>query len=198
MSNPWNDRYRRPDYYYGIEPNTFLAEHSQLFIKKGKILCLAEGEGRNAVHLAKMGFEVTAVDFSEVGLEKLKDLAKQNSVEIETICADLENYDIGHNKWDGIVSIWCHLPKNIRSTLHEKVKQGLKENGIFLLEAYTPNQLKFKTGGPQDPNLMPTLIELEEELKTLKIELGREVERDIQEGIGHRGLSAVVQFMARK
>jgi SAM-dependent methyltransferase len=198
MKNKWDERYDGKDYYYGTEANSFLIENSSVFSKGSRILCLAEGEGRNAVYLAQLGFEVTAVDYSQVGIEKIKALAIKNNVQVHTICADLNDFEIEPLKWEGIISIWCHLPSALRSQIHQQVILGLKPGGYFLLEAYTPEQLKFKTGGPQDPDLMPTLLQIENELQKLEPLIKKEALREISEGIGHQGISAVVQFLGKK
>ena len=160
----WDQRYSAAEYAYGTQPNTFLAENIH-HLPKGNVLCLAEGEGRNAVFLAKNGYMVTAVDSSIVGLNKAKKLADENGVTVNCIHADLANYYLGENKWDGIVSIFCPLPPSIRQQLYLKVQAGLKPNGVFLLEAYTPEQIKFGTGGGNSVDLMQSK-------KTLLAELG--------------------------
>lgn len=134
----WDERYSAEEYVYGTSPNNFL-EANFSSIPKGKVLSLAEGEGRNAVFLAKQGYSVTAVDASLVGLNKARKLAEDNGVVIEFIQADLADYDLGENQWDGIVSIFCPLPSSVRKQLHKKVVAGLKPNGVFLIEAYTPD-----------------------------------------------------------
>jgi hypothetical protein len=196
--NPWDERYDRSDYYYGTAPNDFLLSEVTRFPPGSHVLCLAEGEGRNAVFLAKSGCNVTAIDFSQVGLDKLSALAALNNVSVQTICADLSTYAIAPETWDGIVSIWCHLPSRVRADLHKGVVRGLKKNGIYLLEAYTPEQLKYRTGGPKDPDWMPTAPELSEELKELDVIQLTECIRTISEGPGHQGKSAVVQYIGIK
>ena len=198
MKNQWNERYGQDEYYYGTEPNSFLVEQSTRFNKGAKILCLAEGEGRNAVYLAKSGYDVTAVDSSQVGLDKLLKLAKKNGAAVKAICCDLNDFNFEDRRWDAVISIWCHLPSELRSKIHGKIVTSLKPDGLFLLEAYTPDQLKFKTGGPQNPDLMPTLAQLESELSKLKVIFKKEINRRVSEGIGHQGLSAVVQYIATK
>ena len=130
----WDERYSAEEYAYGTNPNNFL-EANVSSIPKGKVLSLAEGEGRNAVFLAKQGYSVTAVDSSLVGLNKARKLAEENGVIVEFIHTDLAEYDLGENKWDGIVSIFCPLPSSIRKQLHKKVEAALKRDGVFLLEA---------------------------------------------------------------
>ncbi len=159
---------------------------------------MAEGEGRNAVFLAKQGYFVTAVDASRVGLEKARKLAEDNGVVIEFIHADLEGYDIGENRWDGIVSIFCPVPSVLRKELHKKVVAGLKQNGVLLIEAYTPNQLKYGTGGGGSEDSMMSKESLSLELADLKFSHLIELERDVVEGIYHTGLGAVVQAIASK
>ncbi|MEI8118224.1 MAG: class I SAM-dependent methyltransferase [Methylophilaceae bacterium] len=193
----WDERYRAEAYAYGKNPNQFLEENYKL-IPKGKVLSLAEGEGRNAVFLAKQGYVVTAVDSSQIGLEKARKLAEENEVSIELIKADLADFDLGDHQWDGIVSIFCPLPSALKKELHKKVVAGLKTNGVYLIEAYTPDQLKHDTGGGKSVDLMTTKESLSHELIGLKFKHLIELERDIVEGIYHTGLGAVVQAIASK
>lgn len=193
----WDERYSADEYVYGKDPNEFLANAASN-IPKGKVLCLAEGEGRNAVYLATHGYNVVAVDSSSVGLEKAKRLASERGVSIETIVADLTHFDIEPESWDGIVSIFAHLPPQVRKELHKKVVQGLRPGGVLILEAYRPDQLKYKTGGPPNADFMMTLKSLEEELDGLDFEYGVELDRDIIEGQFHTGKGAVVQIIGKK
>ena len=193
----WDERYSPDEYVYGKAPNQFLEENYNA-IPKGKVLSLAEGEGRNAVFLAKQGYSVTAVDASQVGLSKAKKLAEENGVELELIRGDLVDFDIGENKWDGIVSIFCPLPSALRKELHKKVVAGLKPKGVFLLEAYTPDQLKYGTGGGNSADTMTSKDSLILELNDLKFTHLIELERNVVEGIYHTGLAAVVQAIALK
>lgn len=193
----WDETYSVEEYVFGTNPNKFL-EANFSSIPKGKVLSLAEGEGRNAVFLAKQGYCVTAVDASIVGLNKARKLADENGVVVEFIHANLADYDLGENKWDGIVSIFCPLPPSTRKQLHKKVEAGLKRNGVFLLEAYTPDQLKYGTGGGNSVDLMQSKESLSLELAGLKFRHLIELERDVVEGISHTGISAVVQAIASK
>jgi SAM-dependent methyltransferase len=193
----WDERYSAEGYAYGTSPNEFLVENVN-HIPKGKVLSLAEGEGRNAVFLAKQGYDVTAVDGSVVGLNKARKLAEENSVVVEFIHADLADYDLGENRWDGIVSIFCPIPSSLRKELYKKVIAGLKQNGVFLLEAYTPEQLKHGTGGGTSVDVLQTKDSVRSELAGLKFEHLAELERDIREGVYHTGIGAVVQAIATK
>jgi len=125
-------------------------------------------------------------------------LAEEKGVSIEFIYTDLADFDIGENCWDGIISIFCPLPSVLRIKLHKKVVAGLKANGVFLVEAYTPDQLKHGTGGGNSVDLMMTKESLSLELAGLKFTHLVELERDIVEGIYHTGLGAVVQAIASK
>jgi SAM-dependent methyltransferase len=196
MSNPWDDRYQGEEYYYGTEPNDFLREQTHLIPQGGRVLCLAEGEGRNAVYLAQLGHRVIAVDGSRVGLEKLKAFAKRSGVVVETVHSDLRDFEIQPNTWDAIVSIWCHTPVDLRQKLHVSSVKGLKAGGVFILESYRPKQIEYKTGGPASADLMMNLVDLKEELRGLRLIVGHEMDREIQEGRGHSGISAVVQIAA--
>ena len=138
------------------------------------------------------------MDQSPVGLGKAVQLAVAKGVHIETQVADLSAYQIEPDRWDGIVSIWCHLPGALRAAAHRQVVAGLKVGGVFLLEAYTPAQLAYGTGGPKEVDLLPTLAGLREELAGLEFVHAVERERVIHEGAGHAGPSAVVQVVARR
>ncbi len=193
----WDERYSAEAYAYGTQPNAFLEENVN-HIPKGKVLSLAEGEGRNAVFLAKRGYSVTAVDASIVGLNKARKLAEENGVAVDFIHADLADFDLGENRWDGIVSIFCPLPSSLRKQLYKKVEAGLKPKGVFLLEAYTPEQLKYGTGGGNSADAMQSKESLSLELAGLKFKHLVELEREVIEGIYHTGLGAVVQAIATK
>lgn len=193
----WDERYSAEGYAYGTSPNKFL-EANVSHIPMGKVLSLAEGEGRNAVFLAKKGYSVTAVDASLVGLNKARKLAEENRVVIDLIHADLADYDLGEDKWEGIVSIFCPLPSSLRKQLYKRVEAGLKRNGVFLLEAYTPDQIKHGTGGGNSVDVMQSKESLSLELAGLKFKHLIELERDVIEGIYHSGIGAVVQAIAMK
>lgn len=195
----WNQRYSEPGFAYGTEPNDFLAANAERCLPaNGEVLCLAEGEGRNAVFLARLGFLVTGVDSSAVGLEKARALAAQHGVDIQTVVADLGEFELGTARWDGIVSIWCHTPSDLRARLHRSVVAALRPGGVLLLESYTPKQLEYKTGGPPTAELMMTLAAVREELAGLEFLDAEEKLREVHEGKYHDGMSAVLQVVARK
>ncbi|MCM2350790.1 MAG: class I SAM-dependent methyltransferase [Bacteriovoracaceae bacterium] len=198
MKSVWDKRYSEEGFAYGEAPNDFLAEHYARIKPNGNVLCIAEGEGRNALFLARKGFNVTAVDFSEVGMSKAKNIAAKENLPLETIVSDLEVFDLGKAKWDAVISIFAHLPPTIRKIVHARIETSLKDNGILILEAYRPEQLELGTGGPPKRDMMMNLEILKMELPHLKPELGKELERNIHEGKYHNGRSAVVQYIGKK
>lgn len=191
----WDALFSEPGYTYGTEPNDFLVEVADK-IPAGPVLCLAEGQGRNAVFLAQRGHRVVAVDRSRVGLASAQSLAASRGVGLEAIHADLAAYPIEPGAWSGIVAIFAHLPGLVRQQVHRAAAAGLRPGGVFVLEAYTPAQLAFRTGGPSDLELLMTLELLRQDLAGLELLIGRELERDVIEGRLHRGRSAVVQVLA--
>ncbi len=193
----WDERYSNPEYVYGTEPNQFLAAHFNK-IPKGRVLEIGAGEGRNGVFLAIKGYQVTAVDQSGVGLKKARRLAEEKGVEIETIEANLAEFKIEPGAWDGIVAIFCHLPRDLRSRVFADSIRGLAPNGVFLLEFFTTAQLKYNTGGPKDPTMLYSLTEAMSDFKGLAIEHAEELEREVNEGRHHSGTAAVIQLIARK
>lgn len=194
----WNDRYSDNKYVYGEKPNDFLVESLEYFKDGSNILCIAEGEGRNAVFLATKGFNVTAVDQSSAGREKALNLAQKNNVHINYEVADLRNYNFGENIWDVIISIFAHTPYDVREHVHSSVKKALKEKGIFLLEGYNLKQLQYKTGGPKNEDMLFSKENLESDFAGFEILLSQDFIRHINEGEFHNGDSSVTQFIARK
>ncbi len=191
----WDERYRTGEFVYGTEPNDFLRDEVAR-IPKGRVLCLAEGEGRNAVFLAGLGYDVTGVDFSAEGLRKAERLARERGVALTLIEADLATFDLGVDRWTGIVSMWAHTPSVVRRRLHADVARALVPGGVFVLEAYRPEQIALGTGGPKNPDMLPTLAQLRDELAGLELVIARETDRDVREGAGHGGPSATVQVVA--
>lgn len=196
-SSRWDIQYAQEGYAYGSEPNDFVREEAHRIPGGGRVLCLAEGEGRNAVHLASLGHRVVAVDQSRVGLEKARRLAAERGVTVDTVTMDLAELAMEPGGWDAIVSVWCHLPPGLRREVHGRVVRGLRPGGVLILEAYTPRQLDYGTGGPPDPARLMTLKGLRDELAGLEFEVGREGEREIHEGRLHNGPSHTVQVVAR-
>jgi cyclopropane fatty-acyl-phospholipid synthase-like methyltransferase len=192
----WNKRYADSDYLYGTEPNSFLAEQYRLL--SSPVLSLSEGEGRNAVFLARRGLEVVAVDISGVALEKAQRLAESSGVEIKTLVADLATFEPEENQYGSVISISAHLPSRVRNRLYPLIERSLKRDGVVILEAFSENQLSRSTGGPKDSDMLMTVEKLQQEFPNLETVLLREVEREVSEGAGHTGMASVVQFIGRK
>jgi SAM-dependent methyltransferase len=193
----WDKTFDTDEYVYGEEPNTFL-EGNFAVLPKGRVLCLAEGEGRNAVFLARQGYEVTGVDSSSVGLAKGRRLADRHGVAVDWVHADLANYVIGQDQWEAVVSIFCHLPPDLRRHVYGQIVPGLRTGGVLLLEGYTVAQLKLGTGGPPVAKLMLSKDIVQEEFSGLEFDRLEDLERDVTEGTLHRGIAAVVQAVGIK
>ena len=194
MTNFWDERYGSDEYAYGVEPNDFLRAESHR-ISLGPVLCLAEGEGRNAVFLASLGHQVTAVDLSFEGLRKAERLAQRHGVTIEIIQADLATFELGLDRWSGIVEIFAPVPPPVRQRLHAEIPLALRAGGCLVLETYRPEQLALGTGGPKELSLLSTLVELREQLSPLELVVARDANREIHEGRFHDGPSATVQLV---
>lgn len=194
----WDQRYNSDTYVYGEAPNNFLAQQAHL-IPEGPVLCLAEGEGRNAVYLASQGYEVHAVDQSVVGREKALQLASKSGTRIQYGIGDLAHLEAGQDQWSGIVSIFAHTPSALRRELHAKVVAGLKPGGVLILEAFSPDQLSSPgLGGPRDLDMLMALTDLKQEFEALHLQIAREVVRTVDEGELHQGECNVVQLVGVK
>lgn len=206
MAAIWDSRYGGAvdaPFYYGTEPNSFLQEQEARLPRNSRILCLAEGEGRNAVYLATKGHTVSSIDLSPIGVQKTLALAAKYGVTVDAKVGDLAAFVLEPNSWDGIVSIWAHVPHPLRKTVHASVVSALVPGGVFIFEAYRPRQLELvkagtSKGGPGTEDLLATLPQVSVELEGLILALAEEVDRDVQEGEGHRGVSACTHLVAVK
>lgn len=194
----WDQRYSEEGFAYGSEPNDFLVAAVEFLPPNGTILCLGEGEGRNAVYLAERGHHVVAVDSSAVGLAKAASFARHRGVVLRTEKADLAEFTIPPFSYDGIVSIFCHLRPEVQARVHAQIYQGLRPGGIFILEGFSKGQIEFDSGGPKDPDLLMDLDTLKQELSALKLRHSVDRERVIREGKYHDGRSAVIQVIGVK
>jgi SAM-dependent methyltransferase len=191
----WDERYALEGWAFGTEPNDFLLQEAHR-IPPGRVLCLGEGEGRNAVFLAEQGYEVVGVDRSQVGMDKAQGLARERGVFIETVVSSVEDFDLTEGEWQGIISIFFHLPPELRKRVNRSVVRGLAPGGVLILESFTPRQLGFGTGGPPHLDRLVSLSTLEEEFAGLDFLVAQETEREIREGRMHTGWSSVVQVVA--
>lgn len=192
----WNERYKEEVFAYGIEANDFL--RTQSFPEGSKILCLAEGEGRNGVYLAEQGHDVTCVDYSEEGIRKMTQLADMKGVVIHPVLADLNEYEFLPNAWDGIVIIFGHLPTALREKVHGQFFKGLKPGGKLVLEAYHKSQMEYKTGGPMTETMLYSEEELRSDFHEFEHLEIHQLEREVHEGEFHFGTAAVIQVVAEK
>ena len=205
MAATWDARYgaQPDDFYYGTQPNDFLREQEPRLPRGARVLCLAEGEGRNAVWLALRGHRVASVDLSPVGVQKTLALAARHGVAVEAAVGDLAAFEIERGAWDAVVSIWAHVPHPLRRSVHAAVAAGLRPGGVFIFEAYSPRQLELvragtAKGGPGSAELLATLEDVRAELAGLDLSDAAERDRDVQEGAGHAGVSAVTQLVATR
>ncbi|UQA62115.1 SAM-dependent methyltransferase [Polyangium aurulentum] len=197
--NRWNERFDTADFIFGKEPNAFLVSKEHLLRPGARALALADGEGRNGVWLAEKGLEVLSVDASSVAQEKARALAAERGVRVGFEMADLDTWDMGHERFDLVVAIFIQFsPPHLRERLFERMKAALVPGGLLLLEGYRPEQLRYRTGGPPTAENMYTTDLLRRSFGDLKIlEL---VERDVEiyEGSGHGGMSALIDLVAQK
>lgn len=196
----WNARYAKAgaEYVYGTEPNAFLVESLPKLARGGEVLCIADGEGRNSVWLAKQGFRVGAIDVAEEGVAKARALAQRSRVSVDAQIADVTRYEFGTDRYDAIVSIFLHLPAKARRATHRRAIEGLKPGGVFVYEAYGPEQPRYGTGGPPEPELLHPLDDVLADFAGCAIEHAYMGVRPVLEGNAHRGDGHVVQVIARR
>ena len=194
----WNARYATEEFVYGTAPNEFLIQVTPRLAPNSRVLCIADGEGRNSVWLAQQGHCVTALDVAAEGMAKAAQLARAAAVELQTVVADVTKYDFGRSCWDAVVSIFLHLPATARRAVHGRCVEALVPGGLFVYEAYGPEQLGRGTGGPPEPHLLHPLEEVLADFAGCGIEHRFSGVRHVSEGRLHRGDGAVVQVLARK
>lgn len=195
----WNQRYSTDEYFFGLEPNEFLRSQSYRLTPGQKVLSIADGEGRNGVWLASLGLNVLSVDISPIALEKAQRLAAKHDVTITTEVADLATWDWGVERFDAIVAIFIQFAEpDLRTVIFEQIKVSLKTGGLLLLQGYTPKQLEFKTGGPPYVENMYTAQLLRESFSKMEIHHLVEHEDILSEGVGHKGMSALIDLVCCK
>lgn len=196
----WDDRYEHPNHLFGYKPNDFLKANELLLRRGSRVLCLGDGEGRNGVWLAERGHHVTSVDYSAVAVRKAQVWAAERGVGIDARVADLAEWihaPAAAGPWDAVVSIFCHLPPPLRTRVGQAFVRAMAPGGWLLLEAYTPAQLQLGTGGPRTEEVLMTRERVLEDWAGLVLDV-KLVERRIFEGMGHQGLSSVVQVLGQK
>lgn len=199
MQEIWNNKFSRDGFLYGEEVNNFIKENSHLLEKNATVLCLGEGEGRNAIYLAKKGLHVEALDASDVGLKKLQKKSLEENVAITIRHTLLENWQPA-KKYDAIISTFTHLPRPTQKEMFIKCIDALKENGYFIAEFFSIDQINFLSGGPKDTNLLYQIDDLYKLLTSLPCtihKLSQEIVT-LQEGKGHNGEASVVRIVLQR
>jgi SAM-dependent methyltransferase len=194
----WDARYAEEGFAYGEEPNAFLVNITHRIKPGGSVLVPGDGEGRNGVYLARMGFNVTSVDMSATGCEKAEVLRARHDVSMNIICADLTLWEWPVAKFDAVVSIFLHFPDAIRAALHAKMREALVPNGIIIVEAFDPAHLPLRTanpkaGGPAELEMLYTKAMLKNDFAPLKAVQIEQLESILSEGQYHQGRSSVIR-----
>ena len=192
----WNIKFSKIDYFYGTKANEFLSSKIDLFTNHKSLLCLGEGEGRNAILFAKNGFEVSAIDASDVGLAKLELRSKNENLNIKTVCMDL-NHWIVDKKYDVIVASYLHMVKGEREELFRKIEDSLNPNGYFIAEFFSTKQLTYNSGGPKDLDLLYSIEDFKNHFESCEKHVYEE-SVTLDEGIGHQGEACVIRVVIQK
>lgn len=195
----WDARFDREDYLFGTAPNEFLASCRALIGDGARVLCVADGEGRNSVWLASEGLDVTAFDASPVGVAKARRLAAERGVTAHYDVADVDGWQWPKEAFDVVAAIYVQFaPPAMRRRLFARILDALRPGGLFLLEGYRLEQLAHGTGGPRVPDQLYTEDQLREELAGFALEEVRSHEAVIDEGPAHSGMAAVIDVIARR
>ena len=197
MNNFWNERYSEKEYVYGEEPNVFFA--AQLHkLKPGNIILPCEGEGRNAVYAASLGWKVNAFDASEAGKTKALQLANKKGVILNYAIEDAVTVTYPENSVDAVAFIYAHFPPATRKLIHQKAISWLKPGGRIILEAFNTLQLQNKSGGPKDLSLLYTENIVKEDFEGLKIDFIQTLRTELREGKYHEGMADIIRFVGIK
>ncbi len=190
----WEQRYENTAYTYGTKPNHYFQQQLDALEKPGRLLLLAEGEGRNAVYAATQGWQVTAIDFSANARKKALALAQEMGVNFEYLLADIQQFDISAlGNWDAIGLIYAHFPPDWRVSVHQKCADALAPGGHIILEAFNPKQLNRLSGGPKNLDWLYTQNMLLQDFESLEPVMCLESTLFLQEGAGHEGFGEVVR-----
>lgn len=198
----WDDRYSNEEFAYGEEPNNFFRQEIEK-LNAGTILFPAEGEGRNAVYAAKLGWTVVAFDISEEGKNKALKLAATNNVSIDYQVGELETLNYQAEQFDAIALIYAHFPAEIKSSIHKMLDNYLCQNGIIIFEAFSKKHLEYlalneKVGGPKDIETLFSIEEIQADFSNYEIIELVEKEIELNEGLFHNGKGSVIRFVGRK
>ncbi|MGC1816119.1 MAG: class I SAM-dependent methyltransferase [Casimicrobiaceae bacterium] len=195
----WNERYATPDYLFGEEPNAFLRKQARWLRPGSRVLCVADGEGRNSVWLAEQGFEVIAFDFAPNAVEKARALAKRRGVSVDHQVNDIESWPWATSRYDAIAAIFIQfLPPDRREAAIAAMKASVVPGGAFLLEGYRPEQVDYGTGGPPRREHMYTREWVEKQFADWDIRVLEAYDAEVCEGRGHSGMSALIDLVATR
>ncbi len=195
----WNKRFQGEDYLFGTEPNEYLQSHAAQFAPASRVLCIADGEGRNSVWLARQGHQVDAFDVSEVGVAKARKLAASAGVHVDYRVADCDDWPWAAQSHDAVVAIFVQFADPpMRERLFANLARSLKRGGMLVLQGHTPKQLDYNTGGPPHLSHLYTEALLRSAFAALQIVELRDYEAGLSEGVRHSGRSALLGLVARK
>lgn len=198
----WNTKFEKDGFMYGEKPNMFIKYNLNGVKKNGKVLCLAEGEGRNAIFLAQEGFHVETIDNSDVGVNKLNAKAKELNLDITAHHMDLNDWNPQTQTYDAIVASFMHLPEPLRTQTFKHCIDALNINGRIIMEFFSKDQMRenYSSGGPKDLDLLyevETLSPIFNADNLQMIQLSQEVDT-LDEGWGHQGLASLVRLIIKK
>ncbi len=198
----WDERYSKEEFAYGIQPNNYLKEQLEK-LPVGKILFAAEGEGRNAVYAAKLGWAVSAFDISTEGKNKATRLAETNEVSIDYQLGELETLNYQPGQFDAIALIYAHFPSGIKSLYHRMLDKYLCQHGTIIFEAFSKKHLDYlaldeSVGGPKDIDMLFSIEEIKSDFAEYEIMELSETEIELSEGLFHNGKGSVIRFVGRK
>ena len=195
----WDERYSIDEYLFGTEPAAFVVAHAHLVEPGWRVLAVADGEGRNSVHLAERGVDVIAMDASPVGVAKAERLAAQRGVTVDFRVADIMTWDWTPDAYDAVVAIFIQfLTPDQRATVFEGMQRTLRPGGRLLLHGYRPEQVALGTGGPGNPAHMYTEELLLDAFGGMQIDRLESYDATIVEGTGHVGRSALIDLIATR
>lgn len=195
----WNSRFQQSDYLFGIDPNAYLRRHASCWESGQRILCVADGEGRNSVWLARQGLIVDAFDISDVGVDKARKLADAAGVPVTYSVSSCDEWPWPIAAYDGVAAIFVQFADPaMRERLFGNIVQSLKTGGMLVLQGYTPKQLTYKTGGPSQVSHLYTESLLRHAFDSMEILELKEYDEELNEGAQHRGRSALIGLVARK
>jgi SAM-dependent methyltransferase len=195
----WEGRFGVAEYVFGKQPNYFLASCKTLLPKSGKALAIADGEGRNGVWLAEQGLDVLSIDFSPTAQQKAQALAKERNVELAFERLDIHAWDYPEAAFDVVAEIFTQFSSPAeRARKWAGMRKALKPGGLLIIQGYRPKQLQYGTGGPKLVENLYTRALLEDAFRGFRDVNIVEEDVEMREGTAHSGMSAVINFTARK